>query len=156
MTPSTSSRAPTVTGFETDTSGWRPTGKRVVLSRVSGGHSGSFAAKLANTGTARATCTLDDSPNWVSSTSSGTYTGSLWVRADTAGAKLALKLREKVGTTVLLTRSKAVTLSTSWQQVTVTLVPTQPGTSTLDYTAAVAKAPVGTCFYADDASITRR
>jgi hypothetical protein len=60
-----------------------------------------------------------------------------------------------VGSTVTLTKTKSLTLSTAWQQVATTLVPTQPGSSTLDYAAYVSKAAVGPCFYADDASITK-
>jgi len=143
-------------GFETNTSGWAGTGSNpgVVLTRVAGGHSGSSAAKLGNTGVSGGTCVLDDSPNWVTTSSAGTYRGSMWVRADVAGAKLRLRFREYNGGTVVGSAAKLVTLSTAWQQVTVSYTPTSPGASTLDFNALVPKAPTGTCFYADDASIT--
>lgn len=142
-------------GFEADTSGWTGGGV-ATLSRVSGGHNGSAgAALLQNNGTTSGNCMLNDSPNWVTTTLSGTYTASLWVRADTAGATLRLRLREYNGGTLVGTAAiSSVPLMTSWQQITVQTVPQSPGTSTLDLTAYVSIALPGTCFYADDASIT--
>jgi parallel beta-helix repeat protein len=145
-------------GFEANTNGWNTSGSGsgTTLTQVSGGHSGSFAAKLANTSTGNSTCTLNDSPNWVAKTSSGQYTGGLWVRADTAGATLNLRLREYSSTastaTLLGTKTATIKLSTAWQQVTVTLPIATPG-STVDYNAYVASAAPGTCFYADDATL---
>ena len=49
---------------------------------------------LTNTNTTNQTCLLNDSPDWGKPTAAGTYTGSLWVRADRAGAPLKLRLRE--------------------------------------------------------------
>ena len=145
-------------GFETDTSGWNTAGSGtgVTLTRVSGGHSGDWAARLANTSASNTTCTLNDSPNRVSPTSTGSYTGSMWVRADTSGAVFNLRFREYSGTTLVGTRTTQVTLTTSWQRVTVTYTPVSPGSSSLDFNAYVpaASAPPGTCFYADDAVIT--
>jgi len=125
---------------------------------VTGGHSDSFAAKLTNTGSSTTSCTLNDSPNWITTTatSGGRYTGSLWVRADSVGASLKLRFREysNGSGTLLASPTTTVALSTAWQQVTVTDVPTAPGASTLDFNAYISSAPPGTCFYADDASIT--
>ncbi len=142
-------------GFETDLSGWNTSGSDagIVLARVSGGNSGSWAAQLSNTTSGPSTCLLNDSPNWVKSTAAGTYTASLWVRADTAGATLKLRLREYAGSTLVGSATAQVTLSTSWQQVTVSYQVGAPGASTLDLNAYVAKAPPGVCFYADDASV---
>ena len=99
---------------------------------------------------------LNDSPDWGKPTAAGTYTASLWVRADRA-APLKLRLREynTSGTLVDFAQSQ-VTLSTSWQQVSVNYTVTSPG-STLDLNAylAAADAPPGNCFYADDASELR-
>ena len=123
-------------GFETDLSGWNTSGSGtgVTLTRVAGGHTGSWAAKVTNAGTTNGTCLLNDSPNWVATTSSSTYTGSLWVRADTAGKPLKLRFREYVGSTLIATTTGQVTLTTSWQQVTVVHTVTSPG-STLDFNA---------------------
>jgi parallel beta-helix repeat protein len=145
-------------GFETDTSGWNTSGSGtgVTLARVSGGHSGGWAAKLANTSGSATTCLLNDSPNRVASTSVGSYTGSIWVRADTSGAVFNLRFREYSGATLLGSRSTQVTLTTSWQLVTVTYTPVSPNSSNLDFNAYLpaSSAPPGTCFYADDAVIT--
>jgi parallel beta-helix repeat protein len=139
-------------GFETSTSGWNTSGSGtgVILERVSGGHSGGWAAKLRNPGTASATCTLNDAPNWVGQTSAGTYTASLWARADSPGAILKLRLREYAGSTLVGSVIATDTLSTSWQPVSVAYAPGSPGSSTLDLNAYVTGAPPGTCFYADD------
>jgi PKD repeat protein len=143
-------------GFESSLSGWNTSGSGtgIVLSRVAGGHSGDWAAQLANTGSAPATCALNDAPNVVGTTSAGTYTSSLWVRADTPGATLKLRVREYSGATLMGTSSSEVVLTTAWQQVTVAYAPAAPGASTLDLNAYVVGAPPGTCFSADDASIT--
>jgi hypothetical protein len=142
-------------GFETDLSGWNTSGSgsNITLTRVSGGHSGSWAALLTNTGSTTSTfATLQDSPNWVTTTIAGTYTGSMWVRADTPGAVLKLKFQEYSGGTLVGSASVPITLSTAWQQVTVTYTIKSPG-STLDFQAYVSNPAPGTAFYADDASI---
>jgi PKD repeat protein len=141
-------------GFETDTSGWNTSGSgsAIALTRVSGGHTGGWAAQLTNTATTASTCLLNDSPNWVTTTSSGTYMGTLWVRANTAGATLKLRFREYSGSTLVGSPAAQVTLTTSWQKVTLTHTTASPG-STLDFNAYVTSAAPGTCFYADDASI---
>jgi hypothetical protein len=144
-------------GFETDTSGWNvgDSDPGVALTRVSGGHSGGWASLVANGGaTTAAKCKLQDAPNWVKTTSLGTYTGTMWVRADTPGATLTMKLREFNGSTLVAAGSTSVALTTSWQLVTVSYVPTMPGVSTLDFMALVSNAAVGKCFYADDLSLS--
>jgi parallel beta-helix repeat protein len=141
-------------GFETDSTGWNNNGHTgITLTRVSGGNSGSWAAAMTNTTTAaQSDCTLNDSPNWVKATQSGTYQAGLWVRADTAGAVLKLRLREYNGSTFVSSATAQITLSTSWQHITVNYVPQVPG-SALDFTAYTSNAAPGNCFYADDASI---
>jgi PKD repeat protein len=141
-------------GFETDLTGWNTSGGGTTasLARVSGGHSGGWSAQCTNTGTTASTCLLNDSPNWVAKTVAGTYTGALWVRADSPGAKLTLRLREYNGATLVGTGTTVVTLSTSWQQVVVNYTIGVPG-STLDFNAYVPSAAPGVSFYADDALI---
>jgi hypothetical protein len=141
--------------FETSTAGWGPVGTGITLQRVSGGHSGAGSALLSNTTAGPATVTLNDSPNWIAVTRPGLYTASLWVRADTPGQVLKLKLREYQGSVLVGQPLTSVTLTTSWQLVTVQYTPVAPGASTLDFTAYVSNAPVGAAFYADDASITQ-
>jgi hypothetical protein len=109
---------------------------------------------VANGGSGTAaTCKVQDSPNWVTTTSAGTYTGSMWVRADSPGATLTIKLREYNASTLVGLKTASLKLTTSWQMVSVSYVPAMPGTSTLDFLGLVSNAPVGTCFYADDISI---
>jgi hypothetical protein len=109
---------------------------------------------MTNTGSTTSTfATLQDSPNWVTATAAGTYTGTIWVRSDTAGALFKLKLQEYSGGTLVASASVQATLSTSWQQVTVTYTIRSPG-STLDFQAYVTNPAPGTAFYADDAAIT--
>jgi hypothetical protein len=142
-------------GFETDLAGWNRSGSAagVTLSREAGGHSGSWTARLTNTGTSAGTCTLNDAPNAVASTESGGYTARLWVRADSAGQTLKLRLREYSGSTPVGSATSQVVLTTAWQPVTVGYAPKAPGASTLDLNAYVIGAAPGTCFDADDASI---
>jgi hypothetical protein len=143
-------------GFETDNAGWNTSGSDVgvTLTRVSDGHSGGWSGLVANGGSGTAaTCKIQDAPNWVTTTSAGTYTGSMWVRADSPGATLTIKLREYKSSTLVGLKTASITLTTSWQMVSVSYVPAMPGTSTLDFLGLVSNAPVGTCFYADDISI---
>ena len=147
-------------GFETDLSGWNTSGSGtgVTLTRVTGGHSGSWAALLTNGSTSATTCAINDSPDWVKPTVAGTYTGRVWARADTVGKPLKLRFREYSisSGTLLGTTTNQITLSTSWQQVSVSYTVTTPGSSSLDFNAYLssADAPPGTCFYADDVSVT--
>lgn len=146
-------------GFETDTTGWGTSGSGsgVTLSRVEPGRDGSNgAALLTNGATNTRKCVLNDEPNWVASSAAGSYTASLWVRGDSTGALLKLALRELDGGSRIGGRITKLTLTTDWQLVTVVYTPRSPGTSSLDLQVFLprAYAPPGTCFYADDASIT--
>ena len=147
-------------GFDVDTSGWgtASSGKAVTVSRVTPGRGGTGgAALLANGGTTNQRCALNDQPNWVGTTQAGVYTASIWVRGDSAGATFRLVVKEINGGTEVASKITAGTLTTSWQLFTVSITPTAPGTSTLDLLGLMppAYAPPGTCFLADDASITR-
>jgi hypothetical protein len=142
--------------FEDDTLGWNTEREPAVLvTRVPGGHTGSFAARLENNGAPSGECKLNDSPNWVTTSSARTYVGSIWARADVAGATLNLRFREYDDQGILVGINTAIlTLTTEWQLVSVSYDPVAPGRSTLDFNAYVSDAALGTCFYADDASIT--
>jgi parallel beta-helix repeat protein len=142
-------------GFETDTSGWNTGGSSsgVTLARVAGGHSGSWAAKITNTSSVAGSCVLNDSPNWVLTTSAATYASSVWARADAAGALLKLRIREYNGSTLVGTGTTQMTLTTDWQQLSLTYSAVAPGSSTLDYNVYISSAAPGTCFYADDAAV---
>jgi PKD repeat protein len=142
-------------GFETNTTGWNTAGNSsVALARVSGGHSGGWAAKLTNTGTASTTCVLNDNPDRIGTNINAPYTARMWVKADAAGASLTLRFREYQGSTLVGTQQASIVLSTSWQQVYLTYTPTAPGSSSLDLQAIRYSTPSGTCFYADDIGIS--
>jgi hypothetical protein len=145
--------------FESGTSGWNASGSGpgVTLSQTPGGHSGSYAARLRNGGATAARCELNDSPNWVPTTAAGgAYVAVLWVRSDSPGTWLTLKLREyrKDTGAFVGANGQVFTLTTSWQMITVDYRPLAPGASTLDYTASFGNAAAGSvCFDADDAAI---
>ena len=111
--------------------------------------------EAVNTATTAGTCTLNDAPNAVATSAAGTYTATLWLRAETAGQTLRLRLREygKSNGSLLGSQSTPVVLTTSWQQVTVAYAPAAAGASTLDLNAYVSGAAPGTCLLADDASL---
>jgi parallel beta-helix repeat protein len=144
-------------GFETNTTGWNTSGSGtgVSLARVAGGHSGGWMAQLSNGGTSTVTCTLNDAPNWVGNTATGTYTAKMWVRADSPGASFKLRIREYAGPTLVGTQQTTVALTTAWQEVTLTYVAASPGSSTLDLNGFATSVPPGTCFSADDVSLVR-
>ena len=140
-------------GFEVDTAGWRGDVSANSLSRVPGGHSGSWAVEVSNA-TAGGRCGLDDKPNWVTTTQAGVYTTSIWVRSDTPGSTVMLRVREYVGGAKQGVATKSIALTTAWQQVSLDYTPVAPGASLLDLEAYTTNAPAGACFQADDASIT--
>jgi len=137
-------------GFETSTSRWNTAGHPNSLERVSGGHSGSYSARLTNNDDDDGPCVLNDSPDWVRKPSAGSYVGSVWVRGDSPGATVELSLRQWApdGSLVGATYVNTI-LTTSWQQLTATYA--AAGTGTLDFQVHIDDAPPGTCFYADDA-----
>jgi hypothetical protein len=91
----------------------------------------------------------------VSLTQPGTYTTSIWARSDTPGLTLRLRVREFASGVLQGTVSSTIPLTPSWQQVGTDYTPIAPGQSTLDVEAFTSNTPVGVCFRADDASITR-
>ena len=144
--------------FEVGTSGWGTAGSGtgVTLARSQPGHTGNWAAVLTNTSSGTRKCALNDAPNWVTTTQSGTYTGTIWVRGGTAGKTVKITFKEMNGSTQVKAKTVTYTTTTSWQQLSVTLAPNSPGTTTLDFQVFLpkAQAPPGVCFHADDASIT--
>lgn len=141
-------------GFERNLKGWATTERSVVtLKRTRQHHSGAMAARVQRTrGTGK--LTLTDGPSWVTTSRPGNYTGSLWVRSGTPGSKLKLTLREvRKGRTIRASVVR-VRLTTSWQQVSASLVPRKPQRSEIDFSAAV-KGDRGASFDADDAGLYR-
>jgi PKD repeat protein len=141
-------------GFETSTAGWNTILTGTTLARAAGGHSGGWSALLTNTGTSSTTLGLNDSPNWVTATRTGTtYTASVWVRSDSPGAVVKLKVREYTGSTAVGSTSASVSLTTAWQQVLLGYAPVAGGSSSLDFQLYLSSAPPGTSFRADDAAV---
>jgi len=141
-------------GFEAGTAGWNANGSSVTaLEQVAGGHSGAYAARLTNTDSIATTITLNDSPNWVDTTSAGTYTARAWVRSDTGVGGAYLRITEYQGGTKVGQTTATITLTPGWQQLTISVVPSAPGSSTLDLRVYGYKAPAGTNLYVDDVGL---
>jgi parallel beta-helix repeat protein len=137
-------------GFESDTKGWNANGRvGITLAQSSGGHSGSYAAELTNTTTAaQPDCTLNDSPNWVTSSRVGTYVASVWVRGP-SGTTVRLRVREYSGSTLVGSAVVTNSLTADWSQVSLSYPAAVVG-STLDITVYTSNAAPGWCFDADD------
>jgi parallel beta-helix repeat protein len=134
--------------FETNLNGWAALAG-CDLSRAADGHNAGWAADLANNSTTLQTCTLNDSPNWISKTVAGTYSAAVWVRSDTAGLQVKLRLREYVGATLVGTGTATATTTGDWQQIQLSYPVVSPG-STLDLNVYQTSQPVGTHFQIDD------
>ena len=140
--------------FEVSTAGWgSPSGG--TLARVAGGFDGNFALQIsapAGGGSFEA----DDAPNWIASTSAAgaTYRFSAWLRAGTGAGSARLRVREFVGTKSSggPKQSNSVTLSPTWQLVTVDFVTRNAG-STLDFTIVYTPVGVNESFLTDNVSI---
>jgi subtilisin family serine protease len=141
-------------GFEATLTGWVPAGSGVTLTRAPGGRSGAWSGLLANAGSSKVTCTVTDSPNWVTTISAGTYHSTVWLEG-VAGTTVQLRLREVQGSTVIgqATRAVKVAVTGEWQQLSVDYITQQPGVSTLDLRVFSTSLP-GQCFALDDASLT--
>lgn len=137
-------------GFETDLTGWAAAGTGTTLTRITGGRTGDWALHVANSGTGSTSCTLNDSPNWIRTTGTGTYTTSFWAKAPTPGGTLKFRLREYQGSTLVGFGQTEVVLTSEWQKLSFTYSPVASGLSNLDLNAWVPSAPTGTCFVADD------
>jgi parallel beta-helix repeat protein len=138
--------------FESNLNGWAPLAG-CDLTRVSGGHNEGWAANLANNSTTTQSCTLNDSPNWIAKTVSGSYTASAWIRSDTPGLQVKLRLREYVGSTLVGTGTTTFTTTANtvgtWQQILLTYQVASPG-STLDLNVYQTGQPVGSNLQIDD------
>jgi parallel beta-helix repeat protein len=136
--------------LETNLSGWAALAG-CNLTRLSGGHSGSWAADLTNPSTIQ-TCTLNDSPNWVASSVAGTYTATAWVRTTAVGGQIKLRVREYNGSTLVGTGTATLTPNGTWQQVQLAYPVLSPG-STLDLNVYQTTQPAGSDLQIDDISL---
>jgi len=137
--------------FESSTTGWGTWQGSLARVSLAGAPSGSYVVKVTRTtGTA---FSIDDSPDTVPSVPAGTkYTASAYVRAaswSSVGKRAALGVRERAnGQDVRTWSSGAVTLSNTWQKVTV--AEATPGAGhTLDAYLYQDGASLGNAFYAD-------
>lgn len=140
--------------FEGGTSGWNSYAG-AVLQRVAGGFEGLWAMQVTG-GSALTSFGLNDSPNWVSSTSAAgaRYRFSAWVRSETATGAVRLQVREyqggiKVGPNTV---SAPVTLTPAWQLVTVDHIAQVAGT-TLDFQVYDAPVTANETFLVDHLGI---
>ena len=143
--------------FETSTSAGSPPRRTTATPpvRVTGGHTGSYAAKVSNTSSAAATTVLNDSPNTVASTTAGlTYRATAWVRASQANTSLGLRLMEYTSSNALVTTKQAAywATDTAWHQLSVDLVAAKAGSS-LDVNALAWDLGAGKSFLVDDVSV---
>jgi hypothetical protein len=127
----------------------------VVREVQAGAPDGGAVARVART--SGVYFTIDAGDN-VASTAAATYTATAWVKAATAssiGKPIQIKLRERTpaGTTVADAGSAAVSLSSSWQQLTVQR--TTAAGNRLGVRLSHSSAVTGNAFYADAFTLTR-
>ena len=96
---------------------------------------------------------LDDSPDSASSTlAAATYSASAWVLAP-AGRTLTLRVRERLGGSVVRSNASQVTANGSWQLLALTTAPTADGSSLgVEVVASLAR---GSKAHVDDVSLHR-
>jgi hypothetical protein len=134
-------------GFEQSTSGWDT--YQASIAQVSGGHCGSYSAKLTSTASSY---TIDDVGATLTNPAAAKYRASAWVRTDGSGVSASIVLREKTSSgSRPNTSSAAVKLTTSWQKISVER-PTASGSSALEVYVA---ASGGGVFYVDDIALIK-
>ncbi|RYU14868.1 carbohydrate binding domain-containing protein [Nocardioides iriomotensis] len=138
-------------GFEKSLKGW-DSGPKSDLDRVKGGHSGKRAARVERT-KGKGKIQLKDVPGWVTTTATGTYTATMWVRSTDTKSTLKLRLRELQSGKTLATKVSPVKLTKKWSKVSVALKITRPGATALQVSATVKGAAKGKSFDADDVSL---
>jgi hypothetical protein len=140
-------------GFEAGTNGWA-VGRGGMLDRISGGRTGIFAGRVMNMTTRGAGCSLTDAPGWVTQTSTGRYTVTLWVRNDRGGAGISLEIVERADGQMVGSSKAGTTLTTTWKSLSADYTPKRPG-SALDLVVTTDRKPHKgeTCFLVDDAAL---
>jgi phospholipase C len=151
---------------ESVTTGWAGSYNATsATSRVSPGFDGSFSLRSVNKTTKTGVNGFSDKPRWISgsgtsATVAGTvYTGSVWVKADVAGEKISLFLRElnragapvnKAPNNVSVT---ATAKSTGWFNLT-QAYPAVAGGDAISFIVYASNVPAGKGFDADLMSLT--
>ena len=141
--------------FESSTSGWY--GYRGALSRVSGGHSGSSALRVTWNGAGSNYSVMTD-PHPIGATTAGErYAATAWVRSQTPGRKVCLRLREFNSSRAVIGGSSAtcVTTTGSWQQIPDT-THTALGGASMDLYAYSDGPLAGDSFELDTVSASKR
>jgi putative Ig domain-containing protein/PKD domain-containing protein/calcineurin-like phosphoesterase family protein len=140
--------------FETSWSGWAAyNGSTLAL--VPGGFDGALSCS-ATAGVASGSFGINDSPNWVATTSAvgARYRISAWVRSEAATGQAKLRVTEFLGATKIgsTTFSNPVTLSPQWQMVWMDFITGAAG-STLDLQIVDFPVTTGETFIIDNVSI---
>ena len=110
-------------GFERDVCGWDAAlaPDKVTLTRVAGGRSGSWAARVERT-KGKGDLSLAAVPTWEVKKRKHTYKASLWARSTAPGDELRLRLRELyAGRYVGGEEVASITLTRAWKRVTVSM-----------------------------------
>jgi hypothetical protein len=139
--------------FETSAAGWGGLDGGVIR-RAEGGYEGAYCLEVQGPAIGRAKFSVNDSPNWVVRVpAAGTvYRFTAWVRSASAGGKAQLRVREYLARVLQSTSwSRAVTLTPTWQMVTVDRVAAEG--STLDLQVMNAPVEPGEVFQTDAISI---
>jgi RHS repeat-associated protein len=141
--------------FESNLTGWFA--YQSSATRVAGGQDGSWAARVAFSGCGGCSdYSLDDSPNTVANPPQGMqFTATAWVKADTVtGKQVKITIRENGGATASQnTQSAAVTLSGTWQQLTVTRSVAQADRTALEVYISQANAVAADVFLVDNVTL---
>ncbi len=119
---------------------------------MASGRNGGWAADLNNPLTTSQTCTLNDSPNWVTHSVTGTYTATAWINTAAVGGQIKLRIREYNGSTLVGTGTATLNPSGAWQQVQLTYTVLSPG-STLDLNVYETTQPAGSDLLIDDVTL---
>jgi len=141
-------------GFEQDVSGWVVKNDAdATLTKVPGGHSGSFSAQVGAPTAGSPALTVSPAAA-ASMVAKATYSAGVWVRSTNVNVRLVLRLREMSGGSMLNKSTAGITLhDTAWHQVTTSITAQSSGT-TLQYDVIGSSFTAGQAFQADDATLT--
>ena len=140
-------------GCETDTSYWG-TWQGTLSRTTSYAHSGVASCEVIHS--SGTVFTIDDTPNTVANPAQGSsYTATAWVRGPSA-KPARLYLRQQGGATApVIESSNAVTLTSGWQQLSLTVTIAAAGRTSLDIYVGLSNAAAGDRFAVDDISLVR-
>jgi len=145
--------------FQTDTSGWRGWQAGIASAQVSGAPGGGHAAAV--TYSSGVDYAIYDFPP-LTGTAGKTYTGTVWVRAASpiaVGGNVQIGLLERHGADISADdvgdqRSQNVTLTNSFQPITVSMTDLYSGDYVEVYAIRSCSCSTGDAFYAGGFSVT--